>query len=54
MSLEGNTQIAAGMTINVRGFGYFDGKYIVENARHQIGATAPYTTEIQIRKVLGW
>ncbi|MNO15524.1 phage late control protein GPD [compost metagenome] len=54
MSLDGNTQIAAGMTINVKGFGYFDGKYIVENAKHQISSTAAYTTEIQIRKVLGW
>ncbi|MEK5166218.1 contractile injection system protein, VgrG/Pvc8 family [Paenibacillus sp. FSL R5-0527] len=54
LTLEGDTRIAAGQTLNIKGFGYFDGKYIVENATHQISASAAYTTEIQIRKVLGW
>jgi hypothetical protein len=54
LTLEGDTRIAAGQTLNIRGFGYFDGKYIIENATHQISAGAAYTTEIQIRKVLGW
>lgn len=54
ITLEGDTRIASGLTCNIKGVGYFDGKYIIENATHQISATAAYTTEIQIRKVLGW
>lgn len=54
MTLEGNTEITAGITVNIKGFGCFDGKYIIESATHQISATSPYTTSINIRKVLGW
>ncbi|MBB3132126.1 hypothetical protein FHS19_006853 [Paenibacillus rhizosphaerae] len=54
ITLEGNTSIAAGQTIEIKGWGYFDGKYIIENANHNIDATSAYATDIQIRKVLGW
>ncbi|MCM3129021.1 phage late control D family protein [Paenibacillus provencensis] len=54
LTIEGDTRIAAGQTINLKGWGYFDGKYIVIDATHQISATAAYTTDIQVRKVLGW
>ncbi|KHF33393.1 Phage late control gene D protein (GPD) [Paenibacillus sp. P1XP2] len=54
ITIEGNTSIAAGQTITIKGWGYFDGKYIVENVAHTIDATGAYKTDIQIRKVLGW
>ncbi|MGN7360016.1 phage late control D family protein [Paenibacillus sp. SAF-054] len=54
ITLEGNTGIAAGQTITIKGWGYFDGKYIIENANHSVDATGAYTTDIDIRKVLGW
>ncbi|MNI35458.1 phage late control protein GPD [compost metagenome] len=54
MTLEGTTEITAGSTVSIKGFGCFDGKYIIESATHQISATSPYTTSINIRKVLGW
>ncbi|WP_211746416.1 contractile injection system protein, VgrG/Pvc8 family [Paenibacillus sp. Marseille-Q4541] len=52
-SLDGDIRFAAGITINAKGFGRFNGKYIVVSATHRLGTT-PYETEIQIRKVLGW
>lgn len=54
ISLEGDINLASGITANVGGFGRFDGKYIIVTAAHRIGSNAAYTTDIQIRKVLGW
>lgn len=53
VSLMGDIRMAAGLTINIKGWKRFDGKYIIESARHAIGSGG-YTTELQIRKVLGW
>ncbi|NTU28846.1 late control protein [Brevibacillus sp. HB1.1] len=52
-SLVGNVRIAAGITIIVRGWHDFDGKYIVVSAKHSIGSGG-YRTDIEVRKVLGW
>ncbi|OIB04831.1 hypothetical protein AK95_14535 [Paenibacillus sp. LC231] len=52
--LDGDIRLASGITINIKGFGRFDGKYIIVSATHRIGSNAAYTTDIQIRKVLGW
>ncbi|MGG4503827.1 phage late control D family protein [Paenibacillus polymyxa] len=53
LSLMGNVGLAAGMTITVKGFGRFDGKYIIISATHAVGSSG-YTTNLEIRKVLGW
>ncbi|RAV18835.1 phage late control D family protein [Paenibacillus contaminans] len=53
LSLVGDVRLAAGMTINIAGWGRFDGKYLIERARHKVGNDG-YTTGIDIRKVLGW
>lgn len=52
-SLMGDTRLAAGTTIIVEGFGWFDGKYLIEQASHKIGSSG-YTTDIETRQVLGW
>lgn len=52
-SLMGDTRLAAGTTIRIEGFGWFDGKYLIEQATHKIGSSG-YTTDIEIRQVLGW
>ncbi|QCT03810.1 hypothetical protein E6C60_3099 [Paenibacillus algicola] len=52
-TLDGDIRIASGVTVNVKGYGRFDGKYIIESAHHSIGMN-PYQTDIEIRKVLGW
>lgn len=51
--LMGDIRMAAALTINVKGWGRFDGKYIIDTAKHKIDSNG-YTTELEIRKVLGW
>ncbi len=53
LSLVGDVRLAAGMTINVKGWGKFDSKYIIVSASHAVSGSG-YTTNIEIRKVLGW
>jgi phage protein D len=53
LSLMGHVGLAAGMTITIKGFGRFDGKYIIVSATHAVGGSG-YTTNLEIRKVLGW
>ena len=53
LSLPGDVRMAAGLTIQVSGWGRFDGKYIIESAKHHVGSGG-YSTDIEIRKVLGW
>ncbi|MNW32447.1 phage late control protein GPD [compost metagenome] len=53
LSLMGNVGLAAGMTITIKGFGRFDGKYIIVSATHAVGGSG-YTTNLEIRKALGW
>ena len=54
ITMSGHTRYAAGLTINIKGWGYFDGKYIIEAVNHRISANAAYTVDLDIRKVLGW
>ena len=42
--------IAAGVVIAVKGFGSFDGNFIVEEARHSVSSSG-YTTELRLRRV---
>ncbi len=53
LSLVGDVRLASGMTINVKGWGKFDAKYIVVSATHAVSSSG-YTTVVEIRKVLGW
>lgn len=49
--LVGNTELQAGLTINVSSFGKYDGKYIITKAIHTHSSSG-YTTSIDIRRVL--
>ncbi|MNC05265.1 phage late control protein GPD [compost metagenome] len=51
--LMGDIRMATGLTINVKGWKRFDGKYIIESCTHAVGSGG-YVTNIGIRKVLGW
>ncbi|MEK4351341.1 late control protein [Paenibacillus sp. FSL R5-0475] len=53
LNLMGDIRMAAGLTINIKGWGRFDGKYIIVSANHAIGGSG-FTTDLEIRKVLGW
>lgn len=53
LAIVGDIRIAAGVTIQVEGFGTFDGKYLVVSVSHEIGSSG-YVTNMTIRQVLGW
>ncbi|MCP4021566.1 MAG: hypothetical protein GY729_06975 [Desulfobacteraceae bacterium] len=53
-NLMGNTIYLAGLTGTIEGHGNFDGKYIIDEARHSFNRSAGYTTSIKLRKVLSW
>lgn len=49
--LKGDLSLVSGVTIEVVGWGFYDGKYIVQNASHSISRSG-FKTNISIRKVL--
>lgn len=51
LKIIGDAGLAAGVTVNVSGWGAFDGKYMIKTAVHSIGSG--YTTELTLRKCLG-
>lgn len=50
LTLLGDFRLLATETVNISGFGVFDGKYIITKADHSIGSG--YTTAIDIRRCL--
>lgn len=51
LKIIGDAGLAAGATVNVSGWGTFDGKYMIKTAAHSIGSG--YTTDLTLRKCLG-
>lgn len=49
-TLKGNPKMITGYTVNVSGYGSFDGKYFIEKTSHNV--TGGYETKIDIREVL--
>lgn len=49
--LVGNPLLCAGKTVQVEGFGRFDGKYILQQCTHRIGRSG-YTTNANLTKTL--
>ena len=52
-TLPGDVGLVAGVTVQLKGWGGWDGKYIVTRAVHTVGSGG-YTTQITIRKVLDY
>lgn len=52
-TLPGDVGLVAGVTVELKGWGGWDGKYIVTKATHTVGSGG-YSTQIQIRKVLNY
>lgn len=52
-TLPGNVELVAGVTVQLKGWGGWDGKYIVTRAVHTVGSGG-YTTQIKMRKVLNY
>ncbi|MGG1638233.1 phage late control D family protein [Paenibacillus sp. NRS-1760] len=53
LQLAGDVRLSTGLTINLVGWGRYDGKYIIERAEHSVGGGG-YSTSVDIRMVLGW
>lgn len=49
-SMLGDVRLVAGVTVMVKGFGEFDGKYRVSRAVHKL--TGGYTVDIELKRVL--
>lgn len=52
MTFVGDTKLVAGVNIDIKGFGSFDGKYYITQAKHNHSGSG-YTTEIDMHKTLG-
>lgn len=50
-TMPGNPALVAGVTVELKGWGAFDGKYIITQAKHIVGGSG-YTTQIKLRRVL--
>lgn len=50
LTVPGNLNLVAAVTVNITGFGKFDGKYIITRASHSIGNG--YQTSIEVRRCL--
>lgn len=50
-NLPGNVNLVAGSNVKLEGFGGWDAKYIIKQAKHTI-STSGYTTSITLRRIL--
>lgn len=50
LKIVGNAGIAAGAVVNIKGWGDFDGRYMVKTAAHDL--SGQYTTKLTLRKCL--
>ena len=50
ITVVGNLNLVAAVTINLQGFGVYDGKYIITRASHSVGSA--YQTSIDVRRCL--
>lgn len=51
-TFPGDTSLVAGCTVELSGFGAWNGKYIIKQAKHSISHNNGYTTQITLRKAL--
>ncbi len=51
LTLPGTTVLVPGNNVMMAGFGSFDGKYMIRQARHRLERAQGYTTEIDVRSV---
>ncbi len=50
-TVPGDPSLVAGANVDIKGFGPFDGKYVINQAKHSIG-TSGYQTTISLRNTL--
>lgn len=50
-TFPGDTSLAAGCAVELEGFGAWDGKYIIKQAKHSVSRSG-YTTQVTLRKAV--
>jgi len=53
LTMLGSPAARAGLNFNLKGFGIFDGKYAIEEAKHTLNSSG-YKTSLNMRKTLEW
>ncbi|MBG9799535.1 phage late control D family protein [Brevibacillus laterosporus] len=53
LSLVGDVVLVQGVTVELKGWSNFDGKYFIEKANHRI-SNGGYTVDVEVRKVLNY
>ncbi len=51
-TLPGNPTLTAGRTVMLRGWGMWNAKYMIKQAKHTVDGSGGYTTQISLRRVL--
>lgn len=51
-TMPGDPALVAGVTVMLTGWGPWSGKYMIKQARHSVGGSGGYTTQISLRRVL--
>lgn len=51
-TMPGDVTLVAGLTVEVAGFGGYDGKYIIEQGKHSIKKKGGYTLTINLREAI--
>lgn len=51
-TVPGDPSVCAGLTMDLKNFGAWDGKYMIKQAVHSVSSSGGYTTQISLRKVL--
>lgn len=51
-TFPGDTSLMAGATVALKGFGCFDGNYLIKQSVHSVSGSGGYTTQIKIQKAL--
>jgi uncharacterized protein len=51
LTAVGATVYAAGNNVTISGFGFNDGTYLIQHARHHLERTTGYTTELDVRRI---
>ncbi len=54
LTVMGNPLFQAGFTIDMEGFGKFDGRFFIDTARHDLSGSGGYSTDLTIRKVIDY
>ncbi len=51
ISLEGDARMVAGVNVQIQGYGRFDDKYQVEEAKHSMNKSGGWTTSLTLKKI---